>query len=148
MTTAGGGSAVSDVKIGSATSRLVDEAPGADAGSRREAEAVRLPVTFLWRNLSIRSKPMATLLLARLIGAGAIIAIGFRTGEEAMSEQVRERRTVVRAAKAFEIQEYFRDIAADILTEAGNATILAPPAREDDEASLARTAGQLSGCSV
>ena len=89
-------------------------------------------MTTLWRNLSIRSKLMAMLLLASLIGAGAIIAIGFRTGEEAMSEQVRERLTVVRAAKAFEIQEYFRDIAADILIEAGNATTLEAAAAFDE----------------
>lgn len=79
-------------------------------------------MTRLWRSLSIRSKLMAMLLLASLLGAGAIIAIGFRTGNEAMSEQVRQRLTVVRAAKAFEIQEYFDRVAADVAIEAANAT--------------------------
>ena len=78
----------------------------------------------LWRRLSIRSKLLTMLLVASLIGAGAIIVIGLVTGREAMSEQVRERLTVVRSSKAFEIQEYLRRVAADVAIEASNATTL------------------------
>ena len=75
----------------------------------------------LWRNLSIRSKLMAMLLLASLIGAGSIIVIGFYTGQEAMSEQVRERLTAVRSAKSFEIESYMENVADEVVVLSDNS---------------------------
>ena len=80
-----------------------------------------VPMFSLWRNLSIRSKLMTMLLLASLIGAGSIILIGFYTGQEAMTEQVRERLTAIRSAKSFEIESYMENVADEVVVLSDNS---------------------------
>ena len=68
----------------------------------------------LWRDLSIRSKLLFLLLVSSLLGAGTIMVIGFFTGNEAMTEQVRQRLTAIRSDNTYEIESYFRNLSREL----------------------------------
>ena len=68
----------------------------------------------LWRKLSIKSKMLAMVLAASLAAAVAIMAIGFYTGNEAMTEAIEQRLIALRKANAFEVEEYFRTLSGEL----------------------------------
>ena len=61
----------------------------------------------MWKNLSIRSKLILTLLAVSILASLIVISIGYLVGVESIRTEVYARLTAVRNAKVFEIEEYF-----------------------------------------
>ena len=61
----------------------------------------------MFKNFSLRSKLILILLAVSLLASGIVIGIGYWTGVDSISDEVYQRLTSARNAKAFEIEQYF-----------------------------------------
>ncbi len=68
-------------------------------------------MNLLSRFLSIRSRLMLMLVLVSAISAIVLIWIGYQNGKEAISKSIFNQLTSVKAAKKYQIESYFKEIA-------------------------------------
>lgn len=67
-------------------------------------------------NLTIRRKLLIILTLAAVVSAGSTSYIGYRTARTALEEQAFARLKAVRELKARQVEDYFRQISAQVVT--------------------------------
>jgi methyl-accepting chemotaxis protein len=66
--------------------------------------------------MTIRRKVLIILTLVAVVSAGTTSYIGYRTARAALEEQSFARLTAVREMKANQVEDYFRQISAQVIT--------------------------------
>lgn len=80
-------------------------------------------MTSILRKLSIRSRLLLMLLFVCGIAAAILIYIGYQSGQAAIRQGVFNQLTSVRAAKKYEVENYFNEISSIVEVLGDNATI-------------------------
>ena len=68
-------------------------------------------MSFLSRNLSIRSRLLLMLILVSSIASAVLISISYMNGKSAIEQGIFNQLTGIRAAKQYQIESYFKQMS-------------------------------------
>ena len=80
-------------------------------------------MSFLSRNFSIRSRLLLMLVLVSSIASVVLISIGYFNGKKAIDEGLFNQLTGIRAAKQYQIESYFKQMAGIVEILGTNETV-------------------------